>query len=104
MPSVLVGKASKSSRPWKSSEDCWMTCAAKQYHLQCCDQGLCEGWAMAAGTLDWDEFEAAFADDEMSRKWKLLDFHAEECKELFELLDDGDGGIETSEFFNGDSR
>ena len=59
---------------------------------------------MAAGTLDWDEFEAAFADDEMSRKWKLLDFHAEECKELFELLDDGDGGIETSEFFNGDSR
>eukprot|EP00931_Biecheleriopsis_adriatica_P052423 TRINITY_DN30491_c0_g1_i1.p1 TRINITY_DN30491_c0_g1~~TRINITY_DN30491_c0_g1_i1.p1 ORF type:complete len:640 (-),score=150.47 TRINITY_DN30491_c0_g1_i1:179-2041(-) len=53
------------------------------------------------GTLDWDEFEAAFADEEMSRKWRLLDFHAEECKELFELLDDGDGGIETSEFFGG---
>eukprot|EP00930_Biecheleria_cincta_P018227 TRINITY_DN14271_c1_g1_i1.p1 TRINITY_DN14271_c1_g1~~TRINITY_DN14271_c1_g1_i1.p1 ORF type:complete len:590 (-),score=113.11 TRINITY_DN14271_c1_g1_i1:37-1806(-) len=49
------------------------------------------------GTLDWDEFEAAFADEEMSRKWKLLDFHAEECKELFDLLDDGDGGIETGE-------
>eukprot|EP00930_Biecheleria_cincta_P039965 TRINITY_DN27421_c0_g1_i1.p1 TRINITY_DN27421_c0_g1~~TRINITY_DN27421_c0_g1_i1.p1 ORF type:complete len:653 (+),score=129.58 TRINITY_DN27421_c0_g1_i1:40-1998(+) len=53
------------------------------------------------GTLDWDEFEAAFEDEEMSKKWRLLDFKAEDCKELFELLDDGDGGIETDEFFEG---
>lgn len=53
------------------------------------------------GTLDWDEFEAAFEDPEMSKKWRLLDFKAEDCKELFELLDDGDGGIETGEFFEG---
>merc|ERR1719343_1218245 len=35
------------------------------------------------------------------RKWMLLDFHQRDCKELFELLDDGDGEIETDEFFSG---
>ncbi|CAE7846227.1 Cacna1h, partial [Symbiodinium microadriaticum] len=56
------------------------------------------------GTLDWEEFENAFHDEEMSRKWRLLDFQPEECKELFDLLDDGDGGIETKEFFHGLAR
>jgi len=56
------------------------------------------------GTLDWEEFENAFHDEEMSRKWRLLDFEPEECKELFDLLDDGDGGIETKEFFHGLAR
>ncbi|CAK9003020.1 UPF0187 protein, partial [Durusdinium trenchii] len=89
------------------------------------------------GTLDWEEildqvgFENAFLDEEMSRKWRLLDFGPDECKEpgtmftilghgnplmeligpdgrlfreLFDLLDDGDGGIHTSEFFHGLAR
>lgn len=53
------------------------------------------------GGLDWDEFEAAFNDPMLSKKWKVLDFHPEECKDLFDLLDDGDGNIETDEFFAG---
>merc|ERR1719460_330668 len=52
-----------------------------------------------SGTLSWDEFKDAFEDPEMTRKWKLLDFEPEECKELFGLLDDGDGEIETTELF-----
>lgn len=56
------------------------------------------------GTLDWEEFENAFLDEEMSRKWRLLDFGPDECKELFDLLDDGDGGIHTGEFFHGLAR
>merc|ERR550525_353185 len=31
----------------------------------------------------------------------LLDFHPRDCKELFSMLDDGDGEIETDEFFEG---
>merc|ERR1719359_33664 len=57
--------------------------------------------ADGSGTLSWDEFKDAFDDPEMSKKWKLLDFEPEECKDLFKLLDDGDGEIETSEFFEG---
>mmetsp|Transcript_151 Transcript_151/g.345 ORF Transcript_151/g.345 Transcript_151/m.345 type:complete len:207 (-) Transcript_151:149-769(-) len=56
------------------------------------------------GLLDWQEFQQAFTDEAMSRKWRLLDFKPEECLELFDLLDDGDGGIQTDEFFNGLSR
>jgi heme exporter protein D len=55
--------------------------------------------ADGSGTLSWDEFKAAFDDPEMTKKWKLLDFEPDECKELFGLLDDGDGEIETGEFF-----
>lgn len=54
-----------------------------------------------SGTLSWDEFKAAFDDPEITRKWKLLDFEPEECRELFGLLDDGDGEIEMQEFFVG---
>jgi Ca2+-binding EF-hand superfamily protein len=54
-----------------------------------------------SGTINWDEFKQAFADEEMSKKWKLLDFEPEECKEVFNLFDDGDGEIETAEFFKG---
>lgn len=60
--------------------------------------------ADGSGTLSWEEFKAAFEDPEMKRKWKLLDFEPEECKELWGLLDDGDGEIETSEFFQGLSK
>merc|ERR1719277_1933840 len=60
--------------------------------------------ADGSGTLSWSEFKDSFDDPEMARKWMLLDFQPEECKELFGLLDDGDGEIETDEFFDGLSR
>eukprot|EP00928_Gymnodinium_smaydae_P042220 TRINITY_DN28459_c0_g1_i1.p1 TRINITY_DN28459_c0_g1~~TRINITY_DN28459_c0_g1_i1.p1 ORF type:complete len:624 (-),score=128.42 TRINITY_DN28459_c0_g1_i1:49-1920(-) len=53
------------------------------------------------GELTWEEFRGAFADPTMNKKWRMLDFRPEECREVFELLDDGDGAIETEEFFNG---
>merc|ERR1719210_3014997 len=56
------------------------------------------------GTLDWSEFKAAFKDPDLSKRWRLLDYGPDECRELFDLLDDGDGGIDTDEFFNGLSR
>merc|ERR1712151_1422309 len=43
--------------------------------------------ADGSGTLSWDEFKDSFDDPEMTRKWTLLDFQPEECKELFMLLD-----------------
>lgn len=57
-----------------------------------------------SGTLSWDEFQAAFEDETMAKKWKLLDFGPEDCREVFELLDDGAGEIETREFFDGLER
>jgi len=57
-----------------------------------------------SGTLSWSEFKDAFNDPEMAKKWMLLDFQPEECRELFSLLDDGDGEIETTEFFDGLGR
>jgi len=57
-----------------------------------------------SGTLSWDEFKDSFQDPIIRGRWKLLDFGPEECKELFKLLDDGDGEIETGEFFEGLGR
>mmetsp|Transcript_94740 Transcript_94740/g.254894 ORF Transcript_94740/g.254894 Transcript_94740/m.254894 type:complete len:124 (+) Transcript_94740:115-486(+) len=57
-----------------------------------------------SGTLSWDEFKESFAEEQMRKRWHLLDFQPDDCKELFNLLDDGDGEIETSEFFDGLSR
>lgn len=56
------------------------------------------------GTLSWDEFKSAFANEEIRNKWKLLDFQPEECKELFRLLDRGDGLIPIEDFFDGLQR
>merc|ERR1712032_216942 len=55
----------------------------------------------SSGTLSWAEFKHSFKDPRMAAKWMMLDFEPEECRELFNLLDDGDGEIETAEFFNG---
>jgi len=54
-----------------------------------------------SGTLCWDEFKMSFIDETMSKKWALLDFRPDNCKELFRMLDDGDGEIELNEFFEG---
>jgi len=53
------------------------------------------------GTLSWDEFTSAFEDEDIRKQWRLLDVGADECKGLFQLLDEGDGKIETHEFFEG---
>jgi len=53
------------------------------------------------GMLCWDEFQESFNDFEMQEKWRLLDFKQADCKELFHLLDTGDGNIDTDEFFAG---
>lgn len=53
------------------------------------------------GHLCWEEFKVAFDDPELSKRWKLLDFQPEECREVFSLLDNGDGNIDTQEFFDG---
>jgi len=53
------------------------------------------------GFLNWDEFKAAFHDDETKKKWRLLDFEPEDCCELFGMLENGNGEIATSEFFAG---
>jgi len=55
----------------------------------------------SSGTLSWKEFKRSFRDPEMTNKWLMLDFQPDECRELFTLLDDGDGEIETGEFFEG---
>mmetsp|Transcript_83844 Transcript_83844/g.218283 ORF Transcript_83844/g.218283 Transcript_83844/m.218283 type:complete len:672 (-) Transcript_83844:235-2250(-) len=57
-----------------------------------------------SGTLNWEEFKESFQDPEMKKMWRLLDFQPDDCKEVFRLLDDGDGEIETGEFFEGLSR
>jgi len=57
-----------------------------------------------SGSLSWEEFEESFRDEALNKKWMLLDFHENDCKELFLLLDDGDGEIETGEFFEGLKR
>merc|ERR1719401_1180545 len=56
------------------------------------------------GKLSWKEFKASFRKESMTNQWLLLDFEPQECKELFDLLDDGDGEIMLEEFFEGLSR
>merc|ERR1719329_1484713 len=53
------------------------------------------------GQLSWEEFQDSFDDEKTAAKWRLLDFKPEDCKELFKLLDDGDGHIDMEEFFEG---
>jgi len=55
----------------------------------------------SSGTLSWKEFKKSFRDKEMIKKWLIFDFEKDECLELFNLLDGGDGEIDTKEFFEG---
>jgi len=52
--------------------------------------------------ITWEEFKESFNDEAISKKWALLDFRPEECKELFDTLHDGVArGIDVSDFFDG---
>lgn len=51
--------------------------------------------------LTWDEFDDAFTNPEVAVKLKLLNFKQDDCKLLFNLLDQGDGSLTIDEFFEG---
>lgn len=51
--------------------------------------------------LTKEEFTLAFTHEEIARKLKLLDFKEDECRELFDLLDEGDETLTLDEFFYG---
>lgn len=53
------------------------------------------------GQLSWDEFEVAFDEPKVATKLKNLDFQREQCREIFHLLDSGDGNLSLEEFFEG---
>jgi len=55
----------------------------------------------ADGQLTWGEFENAFDDKELSNALMLLGIDKKNCKEIFDLLDTGDGALNTDEFFEG---
>lgn len=56
------------------------------------------------GMLDWGEFELAFENPDVATKLRLLDFEKADCKEVFQLLDTGDGMLSLEEFFEGLTR
>jgi len=56
------------------------------------------------GTLNWDEFQMSFNDFQIAKTWALLDIRQDDCQEIFNLLDDGDGEIKPAEFFEGLKR
>lgn len=56
------------------------------------------------GALSYDEFTSAFEHKRISDRWKLLDIGHDECKELFALLDNGNGEIDMTEVFEGLNR
>merc|ERR1712000_200562 len=54
--------------------------------------------------LSWEEFEKAFEDVELRRKLRAYGVNRANCREIFHLLDSGDGRISTHEFFDGISH
>eukprot|EP00448_Togula_jolla_P042288 CAMPEP_0170570154 /NCGR_PEP_ID=MMETSP0224-20130122/951_1 /TAXON_ID=285029 /ORGANISM="Togula jolla, Strain CCCM 725" /LENGTH=594 /DNA_ID=CAMNT_0010892397 /DNA_START=61 /DNA_END=1846 /DNA_ORIENTATION=- len=50
------------------------------------------------------EFDNAFETEQVSTKLRLLDFAKEDCRELFSLLDSGDGALSLEEFYEGLTR
>lgn len=53
------------------------------------------------GELSWPEFESAFDDKELSAKLNLLGMEPDNCRDIFQLLDTGDGVLSVQEFFDG---
>jgi len=56
------------------------------------------------GELSWQEFESAFEDPQLAKELRLLGIDADNCREIFDLLDDGDGVLTPKVFFQGLSR
>lgn len=53
------------------------------------------------GELSKNELEAAFEDPEIEVQLRLLDIRREDCREIFDLIDTGDGVLSLQEFFDG---
>merc|ERR1712226_696371 len=53
------------------------------------------------GEISWAEFETAFQDVELCKHLKIYGIERENCREIFGLLDSGDGLISMQEFFEG---
>eukprot|EP00927_Polykrikos_kofoidii_P045127 TRINITY_DN39007_c0_g1_i1.p1 TRINITY_DN39007_c0_g1~~TRINITY_DN39007_c0_g1_i1.p1 ORF type:complete len:682 (+),score=73.54 TRINITY_DN39007_c0_g1_i1:191-2047(+) len=58
----------------------------------------------ASGDVSWDEFEASFKKPEVRNEMIKLDIEEAELKNLFELMDTGDGVLSLEEFFIGMKR
>jgi len=57
-----------------------------------------------SGTISWKEFKNSWKRKDVSTTWTLLDFRKQDCQELFQLLDTGNGEISVKDFFDGISR
>lgn len=53
------------------------------------------------GELSWPEFESAFEDKDLSAQLRLLGIEPSNCREIFNMLDTGDGVLSVEEFFQG---
>jgi len=60
--------------------------------------------ADGSGGLTREEFEVAFAQPNVRRQLAALDIQPEDCEEIFNLLDTGDGVLSLEEFFEGIQR
>merc|ERR1719277_2653659 len=57
-----------------------------------------------SNSISWDEFQSSFKDPAVLEYWTLLNFSTEECAEVWQLIDDGDGVIEIDEFVDALTR
>lgn len=57
-----------------------------------------------SGTLSLEEFTSAFEDPGLKKQLEVLDIHEDDAKEIFKVMDTGDGVLELEEFFEGITR
>jgi Ca2+-binding EF-hand superfamily protein len=96
----IVDNAMRNSR--KDQEQLLLEKQQKQKHLQEEFKTLFQMVdGDGDGSLTWTEFQDAFEVPEISTKLKMLDFEPSSCRELFSLLDTGDGALTLGEFFEG---
>jgi len=53
------------------------------------------------GYVTWDEFQLLLVDDVMRKFLSTMDLDVGDLEDLFKLLDDGDGQVQSHEFING---
>jgi len=56
------------------------------------------------GELTLEEFTNAFKDPALKKQLEVLDIHEEDAKDVFKVMDTGDGVLELEEFFEGITR
>jgi len=58
----------------------------------------------ASGYLSREEFYNSFQDEVISKELRAMEIEQENCEEIFNLLDNGDGNLSLDEFFDGITR